>query len=65
VTTVTLEECDATPAYVTVSTASGVPIMTFSTYAASLVDTHTITVIYQLTRYISVTTSFTMTVHIC
>ena len=64
-TTVTIEESGATPAYVTVSTSSGVPIMTFSTSIASLVGNHTITVTYQLIKYTSVITSFTMTVHIC
>jgi hypothetical protein len=64
-TTVTLAESGATPSYVTVSTSTGSPILTFSSTDSSFVGTHTLTIFYRLASYSAVTTNFTMTVNIC
>jgi hypothetical protein len=63
-TTVTLEENGASPAYVTISTSSGSPILTFSSSSSSVVGTHTLSIIYKLASNTTVTTNFSMTVNI-
>ncbi len=64
-TIVTVSEDGFTPTYVTVSTSSGYPVLKFSSSTESNVGTHTITVIYALRRYTTITTSVTMTIYIC
>jgi hypothetical protein len=47
-TTVTLLDNGATPDYVSVSTSSGSPILTFSSSSSFDVGTYTLTIIYKL-----------------
>jgi hypothetical protein len=64
-TTVSLQDNGSTPAYVTVSTSTGSPVLTFSSSSSLVVGTHTLNIQYKLASFTTVTTSFTMTVYIC